>query len=112
MDISKFELVALLFDHTNGSEIASKKIAQAYKHKNLIWSQDEWIYVKDVEAALKAMKKLFDKGDFEQFPQIKEMVLGTAPVPEINDSWLKSRILDCQSNLEALYSRTTVYHLT
>ena len=103
MNISKLELVELLLDYANGNEIASQIIAEANKHKNLIWSQDEWVYVKDVEAALRAMKKLYENGDFSQFSQIKEIILGSESVAEMSDSWLKNRVLDCRFNLDCLY---------
>lgn len=104
MNISKFELIDLLLGFVNGNENASNKFAEAYKNKNLIWSNDEWIYVKDIEASLKSMKKIYEKGEFEQFSRIEEIILGpSAALDSIEDSWLKRRTLDCRENIKNLY---------
>ncbi|MGI5308371.1 hypothetical protein [Rheinheimera sp. WS51] len=103
MNISKLELIALLFDYVNGIETANHKMAEAYKNENRIWSNDEWIYVKDIEVAFRAMKKLHSKGDFKYFPHIKEILLNQESIYNINDCWLRERILDCKQNLSTLY---------
>ncbi|WP_445765973.1 hypothetical protein [Rheinheimera sp.] len=105
MNISKAELLDLLFEYTNGDEIAGQRVAKAYKNKNLFWSQDEWVYVKDIEAAFRAMKKIQDNEGFEQFSHIREIILGSAPFDGISDNWLRNRVLDCKRNLDTLYSQ-------
>ncbi|MBV2130507.1 hypothetical protein [Arsukibacterium indicum] len=104
MKISKTNLLDLLLDYIDGKSEAVKRISEAYKTKNTIWSNDEWIYVKDVEACLKSMKKIHQQGEFDQFVNVKQLLLDKkCQTDVIEDVWIKNRLLECRASLQSLY---------
>ncbi|SNY58980.1 hypothetical protein SAMN06297280_3534 [Arsukibacterium tuosuense] len=104
MKISKTNLLDLLLDYIDGKTEAVNRISEAYKTKNTIWSNDEWIYVKDVEASLKSMKKVHQQGEFEQFVNIRQLILDKKCQTDlIEDTWIKNRILECRESMHSLF---------
>ncbi|WP_372626923.1 hypothetical protein [Arsukibacterium sp.] len=104
MKIPKFKLLDLLLDYLDGKSEAVNRISEAYKTKNTIWSNDEWIYVKDVESSLKSLKKIHQQGEFEQFVNIRQLLLSEECQTDlVEDKWMKNRILECRQSLHSLY---------
>lgn len=101
--ISKIKLLDFLWGVANEQPEALVTRSVAAKEKNTYWKEDEWIYIKDTEVALKMLFKDLKKSKLTFEGSIASVILdGTDEEFFSKSEWALEKIRECRSNMELI----------
>lgn len=99
--LSKTRLLTFLWQLTNEFPDAIEKIKNARKLN--YWNDDEWIYIKDTEVALKMLKKEMKNMGLDLRVDIVDMIIGGAGEEVFKtNKFACDKILECRENLKII----------